>query len=78
MEVSNLRIKHFKKCKRTLLVDFMVLEDGSTRTLRNAHDYVPVDTVHITEDLNFRHSRLEDMKYRDDIHSDYFENIFTN
>jgi len=78
MKVSNLRMKHFKNCKRALLLDCVPLEDGSTTTLRNVRDYVPVDMVHIPEELHFRHFRWEDMKYRDDIHSDYFENVFTN
>jgi len=30
------------------------------------------------EDWNFRHFRWEDIKYGDDLRSDYFENIFTN
>jgi len=71
-------MKHFKNCNKALLLDCVALEDGSTTTLRNVLDYVPVNTVHIPADLHFRHFRWEDMKHRDDLHSNYFENVFTN
>jgi len=53
MKVSTLRMKNFKNCKRTLFLDYVALEVGSTTTLRNVRDYVPVDTVSHPGKLKF-------------------------